>query len=184
MKKIILCTLCVVSTTLLTAQPTLKDKVTRVVAQHTRTWQQQLTHIQAQFAHSAKTAPSALTYVLMDKEINPFNNQTYQTRLAALQQNMHMHPALKSYQFATPVPADLANLSYDNYEALAAFLANAPTAQVTKTERVYPFTLSLHIKGVCAGEVELWIDEPTKKVYLMSDNFYTTAAGKYGPRCN
>jgi hypothetical protein len=47
-------------------------------------------------------------------------------------------------------------------------------------KRVHPYTLALQIKGVPQGNIELWIDVPTHNVYLMSDNLYTTADGKYG----
>ena len=163
--------------------PLLENEVHRAVAAQTKTpvWHEQLARLQEQFKRAnvkyetqirlPATTHSVLSY---DQE------QTYLRRLFQVQKSVRQNSALRGYAFVAPVAADLANLSLDNYAALHAFLKNLQTAKVQRTERAHPFTLAVQIKGIPQGCLELWIDVPTKKVYLMSDNLYTTAQGKYG----
>ena len=157
----------------------LSRQVTR--AQATPAWQEQLARLQAQFKkvtwkHERKIPlPTVAASLLSYRQ-----EQTYLRRIFQVQKSINANKALAGYTFVAPEPMDLANLSLDNYALLHAFLKNLDVAHVVHTECVYPFTLAVQIKGPARGRLELWLDAPTKKVYLMSDNFYTTAAGKYG----
>lgn len=160
----------------------MENDITRAVTHaQAPTWQAQLRLIQTQFkrvpfkAETQQPLPSTLMTVLSYRD-----EQTYLRRTLQVQKSMQANPALKGYTFAAPVPADLVRLSQANYAALHAFLKNLRGAAVIKTQRVRPFTLAVQIKGTPHGRLELWLDEPTKKVYLMSDNFYLTSAEKYG----
>lgn len=162
--------------------PLIEESVTHAVARaQALAWQEQLRLIQKQFKAVALKAeiqqplPSTLVKTLSYRD-----EQTYLRRTLQVQKSLQANQVLKGYAFVAPVPADLVQLSPDNYATLHAFLKNLHAAQVVKTERVRPFTLAVQIKGIPHGRIELWLDEPTKKVYLMSDNFYLTADGKYG----
>lgn len=164
--------------------PLLEDELHRQVTRAqaaTPAWQAQLAAMQKQFTyvktrtdvsgHLPAKTPSVLSYR---------QEQTYLRRISQVQKSVNANKALAGYTFVAPVPTDLVNLSLDNYALLHAFLKGFDVAQVVRTERVHPFTLAVQMKGPARGSLELWLDVPTKKVYLMSDNLYTTAAGKYG----
>ena len=163
---------------------TLETRLERaVLTQGTQrpSWREKIKQMQTQFQKvGAPTVQSCMPTVLNKKDWNNYHEKTYKERLFRLQAQINQHKDLKGYRFAAPLPADLAKLSYDNYEALEAFCEDTQLAEVTQFEFVYPFTISLHIRGISGGAVEVWVDEPTKTVYLMSDNLETSAAAKYG----
>ncbi len=156
--------------------------VTRAVAkqQATPAWKAQLKQMQQLFRQYPGSAYSGLP-VVHNEVLGPHQEELYLKRLMQLKQSIKGNQSLRGFNFVAPVPTDLAALSLDNYAALHAFLRDLPKAyQVSRMKRVHPLTLALQIKGIPQGNIELWIDVPTRNVYLMSDNFYTTADGKYG----
>ena len=160
----------------------LQSSLYRAVAGAQLSWKYQLAQIQTKYQ---EVRPKKETYAALPFETNRLSStqeRTYLLRLVLLQKLIHANKAIKNYTFVAPDPADLAHLSYYNYVTLQAFLLDLKTAQVTGTQHVRPYTLAVHVKGVPQGQLELWIDVPTKKVYLMSNNLYSTAIGKYGPR--
>lgn len=161
--------------------PLLDDSVTRAVVKATAPWQEQLAAMQKQFEY-VKTRADLSNHLppVTSGVLSYLQEQTYLSRLFLLQKSMRQNGTFHGYTFVAPSAQDLAQLSYDNYAALSAFLAQTPNARVTRSEYIRPFTLAVQIHGIPQGTVEVWIDVPTKKVYLMSNNFYTTAAGKYG----
>ena len=168
------------------AKPTAPQKTTPLAVKLQRalqtkplTWQEQLRHLQTQFAQVGNKSFATDAPAVFKTNLNPSQNKRYTQRLFELQEKINSNPDLKGYRFAAPLPEDLANLSGDNYEALYAFVQGFPTARVMRTQWVHPFTLALRIQGLQTGAVELWIDEPTQSIYLMSDNLFTTASGKY-----
>lgn len=156
--------------------------VTRAVAkqQATPAWKAQLKQMQQLFRQYPGSAYSGLP-VVRNEVLGHHQEKVYLQRMMQLKQSIKNNKALQGFSFVAPVPTDLAALSLDNYAALHAFLRDLSKAyQVSHVERVHPYTLALQIKGVPQGNIELWIDVPTRNVYLMSDNVYTTADGKYG----
>ena len=191
MKKAVVSVLLITSACALWAQGTharraqIEDKIERALAQvHVKniTWQDKLKLMQANFQKvGMPTVGSTSTPTMLGEKSDKYNNQTYKDRLFHLQDKINTHKDLKGYRFFAPLPADLATLSEDNYEALEAFCADVTQiAKVSSVEWVHPFTLSLRVRSISNGQVELWVDEPTKTIYLMADNLRTTAAGKYG----
>ena len=191
MKKILVCLCYLAGASVLAAQiyPPRRDALFKgrltntVLRRQQQTWQDQLARMQIRF----RQLPRPIT----DREplsprfctvLSPHAQQTYFKRLQHVQKQMQYHPALHRYTFEAANPADLANLSVDHYYALVAFASNQTTVRVTRTEWVRPFTLALHLEGLSHARLELWIDEPTKKIYLMSNNFYTSVSGKYADR--
>ena len=164
--------------------PLLEDTVTRKAAQQTTAelpWHNQLKQVQAQWNKLGRQTPMYDPLpVMVHTPLSHQDEPAYLRRFVQVQQSIAVNKLLAGYKFVAPVPTDLATLSLDNYAALHAFLKDLKTAQVTQLKRVRPFTLSVQIKGVPQGALELWIDVPSKKVYLMSNNVYTTADGKYG----
>ena len=157
----------------------LQKRLERAVVTQQPTWQEKLKQMQTRFQQSGTRAVATLP--VCEKDIQNFDNKVYKQRLLELQEKLNRHPDLHGYRFSAPLPADLANLSHDNYEVLENFLANTQLARVTQFEWVYPFTLSLRVRGISGGSAELWVDQPTQRIYLMSDNLFSTAAaGKYG----
>ncbi len=156
--------------------------VTRAVAkqQATPAWKAQLKQMQHLFRQYPGSAYSGLP-VVRNEVLGPHQEEVYLKRMVQLKQSIKGNKALQGFDFVVPIPTDLATLSLDNYAALHAFLKDISKAyEVSRVERVHPYTLALQIKGVPQGNIELWIDVPTHNVYLMSDNLYTTSDGKYG----
>ncbi len=162
--------------------PLLEDYVTRAVVQQQTepAWKTQLKQMQQLYKQYRGNAYSGLP-VIHNEVLGPHQEEVYLQRMTQLKQSIKGNKALKGFSFVAPVPTDLAALSLDNYAALHAFLKDITKAyQVSHIKRVHPMTLALQLKGVPQGAIEIWIDIPTHNVYLMSDNFYTTADGKYG----
>ena len=143
------------------------------------TWQEQLAKIKKAYEQYPDNAQTGLPVVSNDV-LTRKNERIYRQRIVQLQKSINNNKHLKGFSLVTPVPTDLATLSLNNYAALHAFLKGLHIAKVIHTQRVRPFTLAVRIQGEQQGAVELWIDVPTHNVYLMSDNFYSTAEGKYG----
>ena len=190
MKKIVISMLLLSSAAVLWARPQsyryakiplLDDEVAHAVAkaQAAPTWQAQLQQIQKMYKQYPNGAKTGLP-LIPNQILPPQEERVYMQRILQLRASIRGNNALKGFSFVAPITADLAHLSLDNYGALHAFLKGLRVARVTQTKRVYPYTLSLQIKGELKGNVEVWIDVPTHNVYLMSDNLYTTADGKYG----
>lgn len=152
----------------------------QVTQQQMPAWQQKLKQIQTVFVriHPRPDVQSTFPFRFLSG-LNYQEETNYLKRLWQVQKQVNQNPVLAGFTFVAPVPADLANFSADNYALLLSFLKNNPLAKVTRSEPVYPFTLALNLHGQSYSALELWIDVPTKKIYLMSDNFYTTAASKY-----
>ena len=191
MKKIIVITLLLTPALLASAAmlgtphtklPLLEDSVTRAIAkqQVAPAWKAQLKQMQQMFKQYRGSAYSGLP-VIHNEVLGHHQEKVYLQRMMQLKQSIKNNKALQGFSFVAPVPTDLAVLSLDNYAALHAFLKDITKAyQVSHIEQVHPYTLALQIKGIPQGNIELWIDVPTRNVYLMSDNVYTTADGKYG----
>ncbi len=145
----------------------------------TPAWQQQLSQLQQSFAKVNKQYDftSRLPAVQHETLILP-EQHTYLQRMVELQRHMHQHKALSQYAFVAPVPTDLAQFSAGNYALLVDFLRNVSLVQVSYYI-VRPFTLALKINSK-HNSLELWIDVPTRRVYLMSNNLYSSASEKYG----
>lgn len=109
--------------------------------------------------------------------------QKYAQRILELQKQINQNTVLKKYTFVAPQPDDLANLSSNRFATLQTFLkksmAKDPT--LTRVVQVRPFTLALHLGKTAYEALEIWIDVPSHKIYLMSNNFYTTAESRYSP---
>ena len=171
----------------------LATRVSHVVAEQTmsarqtkpvRPWVKHLHIIQTQFR------PVRLSYIPDDFPVSHENyltrqeEQLYLRRILQIQKEVTANPELKAFSFVAPKAADLAKLSQERMDALVTFL-KAPVTQentpsnVTHTKRVRPFTLAVQVGKGNTTLLEIWIDVPTKKIYLMSDNFYPTAAAKY-----
>ena len=189
MYKIIISLLLVLSTGVLPVQgkkhklPLLEDEVTRSISaqQNAQAWQQPLFVMQQQFKRVKTRKNYALNLPRKSLVVLSYlQEQTYLRRMFQVQKSIRQNTLLNRYTFVAPMPEDLVNLSLDNYALLHAFLKNLKAAQIVRAERVRPFTLSVQMKGMKQGRLELWIDEPTKKIYLMSNNLYSTAAGRYG----
>lgn len=191
MKKIIVITVFLTTALLASAEtstakrqklPLLEVSVTRSVAkkQATFTWKTQLRQMQRMFKQFPGSSYSGLP-VVRNEVLGIHQEEIYLKRMTQLKQSIKGNKALQGFNFVAPVPTDLAALSLDNYAALHAFLRDLSKAyQVSHMKRVHPLTLALQIKGIPQGNIEVWIDVPTHNVYLMSDNLYTTADGKYG----
>ena len=151
-----------------------------VAAQSTKPikWQQQLKNTQQAFYHVRYSYRENVLPPTVQSYLGYQEERTYLQRLLQIQAWVNHNPVLKDYTFAAPVPADLARLIPEKIEALRDFLQNSQMAIVAKTDRIRPFTLALSL-GQHTSALEIWIDVPSKKVYLMSDNFYTSI-GKYG----
>ena len=151
-------------------------------AQHNtvvNSWKKKLQHIQEMFARvPSKSQLQFSTPAILASSLNYKEEQTYLQRMLVLQKQVNQNTALKGFTFVAPVPEDLARFSAANYTALQDFLKDSPSVSVL-AEQERPFTLTVHVRAITSGALELWIDEPTKKIYLMSDNFYSTSAGKY-----
>lgn len=142
-------------------------------------WKQILKKTQTQFQqvrhnYVASPLPQDCIHVLSYRE-----QQTYLKRLMALQGLVNRNVSLHGFTFVAPVPTDLAHLRKDNLEVLRTFLQDGKGISVSPVEQVRPFTLAVRMRRGRAA-VEIWMDVPAKKIYLMSDNLYTTAVGKYG----
>lgn len=161
--------------------PLMDEELERTVTRQAAapSWQEQLKQMQQLYNKSPKNVPSGAPLVC-NEILGPHTQAVYLRRLQQLRGSIRGNKHLQGFSFVAPVPSDLAVLSLDNYELLHAFLKGLRFAKVTSVERVRPFTLALRMSGQERGALEVWIDLPTKKVYLMSDNFYSTAAGKYG----
>ncbi len=160
--------------------PLLDECVERTVTkQAAPTWQAQLQQIQKLYKQYPNGAKTGLP-LIPNQILSYHDERVYLERITQLRGSIRGNNALKGFAFVAPIATDLANLSLDNYATLHAFLKGLRFARVIQTKRVHPYTLALQIKGEGQGRVEVWIDVPTRNVYLMSDNFYTTAAGKYG----
>ena len=165
--------------------PLIEDHLERTVAAAQAAallpWQKELKLIQNQWVKlGSKAAAYDPLPVMIHTPLSHKEEPVYLRRFVQVQQSITTNKVLAGYKFIAPVPVDLARFSLDNYAALHAFLKDLKLAEVTRTKRIRPFTLSVQIKGVPKGALELWIDVPSKKVYLMSNNLYTTAEGKYG----
>ena len=156
-------------------------EVDRAVERHVKNdaWKRILKRVQTQFqqvhrGYTPNPLPQDFIGVLSYRE-----QQTYMQRLLGLQSLVKRNAYLQEFTFVAPVPADLARLREENLEVLQIFLQDGQGISVSSVEQVRPFTLAVRMRRGSAG-AEIWIDVPTKKIYLMSDNLYTTAAGKYG----
>ncbi len=170
----------------------LVTKVARAVAEQTVTaenprpvleWVKSLRLIQMQFR------PVRLSYIPDDFPVSYDNylsykdEEIYLRRVLQIQKEVTANPELKAFSFVAPKAADLAKLTAERLTLLENFL-KAPIEQgtpsdVVHTKRVRPFTLAVQLGKNKIPSLEIWIDVPTKKIYLMSDNFYSTAESKY-----
>lgn len=155
-------------------------KVQRQVAQSAQqlTWQGQLLRLRRSFLRLGRPQITLPPVYTRSYEVEGPQKQIYFSRLFQVQQSVSRNPALAGFTFVAPVPEDLARLSDANYETLHAFLKNRPLTRV-KTKPVRPFTLSVQIVGTRSA-LELWMEVPSQKIILMSDNMYSTAQAKYG----
>ena len=163
--------------------PLLEQEIKRAVhrqASRKVPWQVQLQNLQSVYAKAHRPEYTSYLPVMFPSSLSYREEQLYLKRLLHIQYGVNENRALKGFTFVTPVQADLVHFSTDNYGALEGFLKNLPTVRVTRAPCARPFTLALRINGAGGGALEVWIDLPTKKIYLMSDNLYTTASGKYG----
>lgn len=169
----------------------LATKVARVVAEQAVStgkrpvlpWVSSLRLIQMQFR------PVHFSYIPDDfpvsyeSSLNYKEEQLYLRRMLQLQKAVSNNPELKNFSFLAPKAADLAKLSDERFALLENFfnasLEDQATSNVTHLQRVRPFTLAVQLGKGQTTLLEIWIDVPTKKIYLMSDNFYSTAATKY-----
>ena len=156
-------------------------EVDRAVDRQVRTdaWKRILKRVQTQFqqlhrSYTPDPLPQDFIHVMSYRE-----QQSYIKRLGSLQSLVNRNVFLHGFTFVAPVPTDLAHLRKDNLEVLQTFLQEGQGISISSVEQVRPFTLAVRIRRGSAG-VEIWMDVPSKKIYLMSDNFYSTAAGKYG----
>lgn len=153
------------------------------VARTTPTWQQQLSQLQRNFARISKRYDLKSRMPVVQREsLVLADEHTYLQRMVELQRYLHQHKALSQFVFVAPEPTDLAKFSVGNYALLVNFLQDAPTVHVSHYV-VQPFTLALKIHAD-QRHLELWIDVPTRRVYLMSNNLYSSAEGKYGLHLN
>ena len=191
MKKTILAVTFLVSALTLSAyegdfsRPLMEEQLERTVATAQASallpWQKELKQIEDQWRRLGSNASAYDPLpVMVHTPLSHKEEPVYLRRFMQVQQSISANKVLAGYKFIAPVPVDLARFSLDNYAALHAFLKDLKLAEVTRMKRIRPFTLSVQIKGVPQGELELWVDVPGKKVYLMSNNLYTTAEGKYG----
>lgn len=163
--------------------PLMENELERQVARQTTpdlAWKQQLKNLQALQAkvHLHPDRQGDLP-AFFQTPLSYQEEQLYLKRLLQVQKSVNAHASLQGFTFVAPVAADLAHLTADNYAALHAFLKDLKIVQVRRTECARPFTLALRITGQNHSALEVWVDVPSKKMYLMSDNFYTTATGKY-----
>ncbi len=160
--------------------PLLDDTVERTVAQATvQPWQTQLKRLQTQFTRLASRKDWQLQVpVYAYTSLSYQDKQTYLQRMLQVQQQVKRQDALSGFTFVAPVPADLAHLSPAIYETLLYFLQAKHTVRVN-TYYARPFTLAAQLHGAENSALEVWLDVPGKKIYLMTDNFYSTAQAKY-----
>ena len=142
------------------------------------TWQEKLALIEKQYHQARSNYPNDPLPLWQDSFVFSKDTLTYRDRLITLQKDISKNPALRQYRFMAPIAQDLARLHDKKIATLRAFFQNDPNAPIVQTQRIRPFTLSVQL-GQGLSAVEIWIDTPTKKVYLMSDNFYSTAKTKY-----
>lgn len=144
------------------------------------TWKNSLQTIRDQFRHLRHSyVADPLPLSTYSTSLSFQDERTYMTRLLQVQKWISKNDMLTGFTFAAPVPYDLAHLNEERLEALHLFLLDKPSARPNGTERIRPFTLAVRL-GTSNSALEIWIDEPTKKIYLMSDNFYSSSATKYG----
>ena len=145
----------------------------------TTTWQQQLSLLQKNFTRVSKQYDFTSRFPAVQQETLSLADQhTYLQRTLELQHYMRQNEALSQFAFVAPTPTDLARFSAGNYSLLVDFLQGRSSVRVSH-QVIQPFTLSVKL-STGPHRLELWIDVPTRRVYLMSNNLYTTADGKYG----
>ena len=144
-------------------------------------WKKSLQLIREQYSHVRRSYHTldGFPFSTQATSLSLQDERTYMTRLLQVQKWVNQNDTLKDFTFTAPVPYDLARLNEERLEALRFFLSDQLSARPNSTERIRPFTLAVRL-GTSNSALEIWIDEPTKKIYLMSDNFYSTAATKYG----
>lgn len=148
-------------------------------AKQANEWKIKLNTIRKQFQLVKRSFTPNTLPAVHHVSLSPREETTYMQRVFQLQTLLNQNPDLKGLSFTAPEPYDLAHLTSEKMEMLSGFLKNKPTARPTFCEQVRPFTLAVRLGNKATNALEIWIDVPTKKVYLMSDNFYTTANGKY-----
>lgn len=145
-------------------------------------WVRSLHLIQTQFRHVHLSYIPDDFPVSYDAVLSYKEEQLYLSRVLQLQKAVSTNPELKSFSFMAPKATDLAKLSQERLGILESFL-KAPikesSSRVTRIKRTRPFTLAIQLGKGQTTLLEIWIDVPTKKIYLMSDNFYSTAESKY-----
>ena len=150
-------------------------------AQYAASWANVFVLMQTQFKRVSRSyVPDR--FPRQSSDVLPYREQQrYMQRLLDIQKLVSKHPLLYRYRFVSPTPADLLNLQPERVETIKHFLQstiNLPNPQANTWQRVRPFTLALHLGGT-QSTVEIWIDVPTEKIYLMSNNLYSTAEARY-----
>ncbi len=109
----------------------------------------------------------------------------YQGRLQQVQQALHKNPVLRTYTFLTPKAQDFVQLNSLRFETLLLFL-QAPINRAVLPQQTpqavgtpLPFVLALQLGTTYQEALEIWLDVPHKRIYLMSDNLLTSAQAKY-----
>ena len=183
MKKLLtICLLLLTAPLMAQSLNNLESILTRDLIKQTKqlAWHREFKHLQKQFTQLGDRASHYDPLpVMLYSPLSHRETTHYLRRMMQLQKSVDSNPVLKGFTFVAPVPPDLAQFSDGNYAALLAFLKDLQVVKIVHMERVRPFTLAVQIHGQDQSALEVWLDVPTRKVYLMSDNFYTTAAGKY-----
>lgn len=143
-------------------------------------WKKSLQLIREQYSHVRRSYHTldGFPFSTQATSLSLQDERTYMTRLLQVQKWVNQNNTLRGFTFTAPVPYDLAHLNEERLEALRFFLSDQVSVKPGNTERVRPFTLAVRL-GASNSALEIWIDEPTQKIFLMSDNFYSTAAAKY-----
>ena len=101
----------------------------------------------------------------------------YLKRFVQVQNLIEKNIFLAKYTFQTPDLQDFIHLSEDRLQTLFNFLNHKGQPRIVQTPQ--PFVLSVQLGSKTENSLEIWIDTQTKKIYLMSNNFYISAESRY-----
>lgn len=101
----------------------------------------------------------------------------YFQRMILLTRAMTSNTYLKQYAFKAPIAEDFVDLSEDRLQTIIGFFKGQIKPQ--QISFVQPFILSVSLGNTLDTQCELWIDVTNYKVYLMSNNFFTSAQTRY-----
>ena len=118
-----------------------------------------------------------LTFPQENGELAGTAKTIYLQRIVLLTRAIATNKYLKQYIFKAPITDDFVDLSEGRLQVIIGFLKGQVKPQ--HVAFVQPFVLSVSLGNTLDTKSELWIDVTNHKVYLMSNNFFTSAQTRY-----